>query len=141
MRLLGTSSTYQRCWHAMNATLTKQFEGFAECCLELARSAETTERRARFIQMADEYRLATLLTSDEFHPARTVGDFYQQRSPPLIAAEAPASRAQTRPQTKLFARSAAPRHLGFKARMFDADKQNRDLSNRDQGGNAEGPDT
>ena len=49
----------------MNATLTKQFEGFAECCLELARSAETTERRARFIQMADEYRLATLLTSEE----------------------------------------------------------------------------
>ena len=36
----------------MNATLTKQFERFAECCLELARSAETTERRARFIQMA-----------------------------------------------------------------------------------------
>ena len=45
----------------MNATLTNQFEGFAECCLELARSAETTERRARFIQMAHEYRLATLL--------------------------------------------------------------------------------
>ena len=49
----------------MNATLTKQFEGFAECCLELARSAKTTERRARFIQMAHEYRLATLLTSEE----------------------------------------------------------------------------
>jgi hypothetical protein len=49
----------------MNATLTKQFEGFAECCLKLARSAETTERRARFIQMAQEYRLATLLTSEE----------------------------------------------------------------------------
>ena len=49
----------------MSATLTKQFESFAECCLELARSAETTERRARFIQMADEYRLATLLISEE----------------------------------------------------------------------------
>jgi hypothetical protein len=49
----------------MNATLSKQFEGFAECCLELARSAETTERRARFIQMAGEYRLASLLTSEE----------------------------------------------------------------------------
>ena len=65
VRSLGTSSTHQRCWRAMNATLTKQFEGFAECCLELARSAETTERRARFIQMAHEYRLATLLTSEE----------------------------------------------------------------------------
>jgi hypothetical protein len=55
--------------------------------------------------------------------------------------EAPSSRAQTRPQPWLFARSAAPRHPGFKAQMFDADKQDRDLSNRDQGGNAEGPDT
>jgi len=35
VRSLGTSSTHQRCWRAMNATLTKQFEGFAECCLEL----------------------------------------------------------------------------------------------------------
>jgi hypothetical protein len=43
--------------------LTKQFESFAECCLEVARSAETTEGRARFIQMAHEYRLATLLIS------------------------------------------------------------------------------
>ena len=49
----------------MNATLTKQFEGFAECCLERARSAENTERRARFIQMAHEYQLATLLISEE----------------------------------------------------------------------------
>ena len=142
MRSLGTSSTYQRCWHAMNATLTKQFEGFAECCLELARSAETTERRARFIQMADEYRLATLLTSEEFSSGPKGRRLLPAaESPPLIAAEAPVSRAQTRPQTKLFARSAAPRHLGFKAQMFDADKQNRDLSKRDQGGNAEGLDT
>ena len=121
----------------MNATLTKQFERFAECCLELARSAETTERRARFIQMAHEYRLATLLTSEELSGPKG----RRLESPPLIAAEAPASRAQTRPQPRLFARSAAPRHPGFKAQMFDADKQNRDLSNRDQGGNAEGPDT
>ena len=117
----------------MNATLTKQFEGFAECCLELARSAETTERRARFIQMADEYRLATLLTSEELSSG--------PKSRRLLPAAESASRAQTRPQPRLFARSAAPRHLGFKAQMFDADKQNRDLSNRDQGGNAEGPDT
>ena len=126
----------------MNATLTKQFEGFAECCLELARSAETTERRARFIQMADEYRLATLLTSEEFSSGPRVGDFYQQRNHLLsLLLKHPSLRAQTRPQTKLFARSAAPRHLGFKAQMFDADKQNRDLSKRDQGGNAEGLDT
>jgi len=120
----------------MNATLTKQFEGFAECCLELARSAETTERRARFIQMAHEYRLATLLTSEELSSGPKGRRLLSAESPLLIAAEAPASRAQTRPQPRLFARSAAPRHPGFKAQMFDADKQNRDLSNRDQGGNA-----
>ena len=122
----------------MSATLTKQFESFAECCLELARSAETTERRARFIQMAHEYRLATLLTSEELSSGPKSRRLLPAAESP---AEAPASRAQTRPQPRLFARSAAPRHLGFKAQMFDADKQNRDLSNRDQGGNAEGPDT
>jgi hypothetical protein len=122
----------------MSATLTKQFESFAECCLELARSAETTERRARFIQMADEYRLATLLTSEELSSGPKGRRLLPAaESPPVIAA----SRAQARPQPRLFARSAAPRHPGFKAQMFDADKQNRDLSNRDQGGNAEGPDT
>lgn len=45
----------------MSATLAKQFERFAECCLELARGAKTTARRARFIQMAHDYRLATFL--------------------------------------------------------------------------------
>ena len=125
----------------MSTTLAKQFEGFAECCLELARSAKTTERRARFIQMADEYRSATLLTSELSSGPKGRRLLPAAESPPLIAAEAPASRAQTRPQPRLFARSAAPRHPGFKAQMFDADKQNRDLSNRDQGGNAEGPDT
>jgi hypothetical protein len=30
----------------MDSTLAEQFEGFAECCLELARSAETTACRA-----------------------------------------------------------------------------------------------
>ena len=110
----------------MNATLTKQFEGFAECCLELARSAETTERRARFIQMAHEYRLATLLTSEQLSSGPKGRRLLPAaESPPLIAAEAPASRAQTRPQTRLFARSAAPKHPGFKAQMFDADKQTR----------------
>ena len=49
----------------MSVTLAKQFEGFAECCLELARSAETTARRVRFTQMAHEYRLATSLIREE----------------------------------------------------------------------------
>ena len=48
----------------MSSTLAKQFESFAECCLELARSAETTARRSRFIQMAHDYRLATFLIRD-----------------------------------------------------------------------------
>jgi hypothetical protein len=48
----------------MSSTLAKQFESFSECCLELARSAETTARRARFIQMAHDYRLATFLIRD-----------------------------------------------------------------------------
>ena len=57
---LGTSSTHQHCFRAMSTTLAKQFEGFADCCLELARSAKTAARRARLMQMAREYRLATL---------------------------------------------------------------------------------
>ena len=137
--LFDTSALFAR----MSATLANQFERFAECCLKLARSAETTERRARFIQMAHEYRLATLLTSQEPSSGPKKGRrlLPAAESPLLIAAVVPASRAQTRPQSRLFARSAAPRHPGFKAQMFDADKQNRDLSNRDQGGNTEGPDT
>jgi hypothetical protein len=92
VRSLGTSSTHQRCWRAMNATLSKQFEGFAECCLELARSAETTERRARFIQMAGEYRLASLLTSEELSSGPKGRRLLPAaESPPL--AEAPAARA------------------------------------------------
>jgi hypothetical protein len=140
---VGTCSTHRHCLRAMSATLAKQFERFAECCLKLARSAETTERRARFIQMAHEYRLATLLTSQEPSSGPKKGRrlLPAAESPLLIAAETPASRVQTRPQSRLFARSAAPRHPGFKAQMVDADKQNRDLSNRDQGGNGEGPDT
>ena len=63
-----TSSTHQRCLRAMSATLAKQFERFAECCLELARGAKTTARRARFIQMAHEYQLAMLLIRGELSP-------------------------------------------------------------------------
>jgi hypothetical protein len=138
VRSLGTSLTHQRCWRAMNGTLSKQFEGFAECCLELARSAETTERRARFIQMAGEYRLASLLTSEELSSGPKGRRLLPAAESPSLA-EAPGRAPQTRPQTRLFARSAAPRHPGFKAQMFDADKQTRDLSNRDQGGNATPP--
>jgi len=49
----------------MSATLAEQFEGFAECCLRLARSAKTAAGRARFIQKAHEYRLATLRIHEE----------------------------------------------------------------------------
>ena len=114
----------------MNATLTKQFEGFAECCLELARSAETTERRARFIQMAHEYRLATLLTSEELSSGpKSRRLLPAAESPLLIAAEAPASRALTRPQPRLFARSAAPgllhRIISEVQRRYDVADQRR----------------
>ena len=44
----------------MSATLAEQLEGYAECCLELARSAKTATHRARFTQMAHEYWLALL---------------------------------------------------------------------------------
>jgi hypothetical protein len=55
----------------MDSTLAEQFEGFAECRLELARSAETTACRARFIQMAREYRMAMLLIHEKKeHPRR-----------------------------------------------------------------------
>ena len=102
----------------MNATtLTKQFQGFAECCLELARSAETTERRARFIQMADEYRLATLLISEERKSRRLLPSAAESRLLSL-AAEAPAAASPRLPM------ATGP---GFKAQMFGADKQNPNL--------------
>jgi hypothetical protein len=56
---------------AMSASLAEQFEGFARCCLELARSAETTAARARLMQMAQEYLLATSLIPKELSPERT----------------------------------------------------------------------
>jgi hypothetical protein len=102
----------------MSATLTKQFESFAECCLDLARSAATTERRARFTQMADEYRLATLLISEErksrdfYHPQRRVTSsrLLLKHPPPLRCPDCPVARGP-----------------GFKAQMFGADKQNPNL--------------
>ena len=58
----------------MSATLAKRFESFAECCLELARSAKTTARRARFIQMAHQYQLATLVIREELSSDLSVGE-------------------------------------------------------------------
>ena len=58
----------------MSATLTKQFEGFAECCLELARSAKTATHRARFTQMAHEYWLASLRIREELSSDLRSGD-------------------------------------------------------------------
>jgi hypothetical protein len=49
----------------MSTTLAEQLEGYAACCLKLARSAKTAAGRARFIQMAHEYRLATLRIREE----------------------------------------------------------------------------
>ena len=94
----------------MSATLTKQFESFAECCLELARSAATTERRARFIQMADEYRLATLLISEE-RKSRGLLPSAAESHLLSLAAEAPAAASLRLPLTS---------GLGFKAQMFGA---------------------
>jgi hypothetical protein len=107
----------RRCLRAMSATLTKQFESFAKCCLELARSAETTERRARLIQMAHEYRLATLRISEERKSRRLLPSAADSHllSP---AAEAPAAASPRLPV------ASGP---GFKAQMFGADKQNPNL--------------
>ena len=46
------------------SALAEQLEGYAACS-KLARSAKTAAGRARFIQMADEYRLATLRICEE----------------------------------------------------------------------------
>ena len=93
----------------MNATLTKQFEGFAECCLELARSAEMTESRARFIQMAREYRLATLRITRELsshlrpgnadHNGGTIGRATWLTSPTLLDHPRPDSEPPKRGAT------------------------------------------
>ena len=57
----------------MNATLTKQFEGFAEV-LFIARSAKTATHRARFTQMAHEYWLASLRIREELSSDLRPGD-------------------------------------------------------------------
>ena len=49
----------------MSATLAKQFEGFAKCCLNLARNTKTATHRVRFVEMAHEYWLASLLIRNE----------------------------------------------------------------------------
>jgi hypothetical protein len=98
----------------MSATLTKQFESFAECCL-LARSADNTERRARFIQMADAYRLATLLISEERKSRRLLPSAAENHLLSLTA-EAPGT-----------ASPGLPVASGFKPQKFGADKQNPNL--------------
>ena len=52
-----------RCLATMSTTLREQFEAFADCCLKLARRADTPARRARLMKMAHEYRQATALVS------------------------------------------------------------------------------
>ena len=56
-------------------TLAEQFQDFAECCLSLARTAKTAAGRARFLQMAHEYRLATLrVLQEELSSDQKVGN-------------------------------------------------------------------
>ena len=122
----------------MNATLTKQFEGFAECCLELARSAETTERRARFIQMAHEYQLATLLMSEELS-----SDLKDRRLLPAAAGTAPTlpGRVHLGEQPRL--RTTLPRRdtLALKHKCLAPINKTPTCGSATEGRNAEGPDT
>ena len=55
----------RHCLRAMSVTLVKRFESFAECCLELAQSADATAARARLVQMECEYRQATSLIQEK----------------------------------------------------------------------------
>ena len=126
----------------MNATLTKQFEGFAECCLELARSAETTERRARFIQMADEYRLATLLTSEELPSgpkSRRLLPAAEITSSRLLLKHPPARPDAPRQGCS----RAVPRRdtLASKHKCLTPINKTGTCRIATKGGNAEGPDT
>ena len=59
----GTNCKPLHCLRAMSTSLRQQFEAFADCCLELARRAETPARRSRLVKMAHEYRQATALVS------------------------------------------------------------------------------
>ena len=60
----------------MSATLAKQFEGFAKCCLDLARSTKTATHRVRFVEMAHEYWLASLLIRNELSSDLSAGHAY-----------------------------------------------------------------
>jgi hypothetical protein len=46
---------------SMNSSLASLFENFAECCLDLARAADTPARRARLFQMAHEQQATSLM--------------------------------------------------------------------------------
>ena len=60
----------------MSATSAKQFEGFAKCCLDLARSTKTATHRVRFVEMAHEYWLASLLIRNELSSDMSAGHAY-----------------------------------------------------------------
>ena len=60
----------------MSATLAKQFEGFAKCCLDLARNTKIATHRVRFVEMAHEYWLASLLIRNELSSDLSVGHAY-----------------------------------------------------------------
>ena len=78
----------------MSATLVEQFEGYAACCLNLARSAKTAAGRARFLQMAHEYRLATLrVLQEELSSDQKVGNA-DHDGPKWPSVSVPANSAQ-----------------------------------------------
>ena len=86
--------------------------------------------------MADEYRLATLLTSEELRPEEPATSTSSGVTSSRLLLKHP-PRAPRRARRQGCSRAVPRRDTsGFKAQMFDADKQTRDLSNRDQGGNA-----
>ena len=66
---------------SMSATLAKQFEGFAKCCLDLARSTKTATHRVRFVEMAHEYWLASLLIRNELSSDLSAGNAYHSAAP------------------------------------------------------------
>jgi hypothetical protein len=71
-RVGGTNRKCLYYSRTMSKLLVTQFERFAECCLELARSAETPARRARLVKMAHEYRQATEMVAPRME-SRSVG--------------------------------------------------------------------
>jgi hypothetical protein len=67
-------------------SFAQQFEDLADCCLGLARSAETLARRERLIQMADEYRLATTLLIQDVSDLAKRSDGWREPAGPFVLA-------------------------------------------------------